>query len=65
MPRKINPVDFSFDLDKIEEENMREIFKSVFVILLASSAFYFGFILGKEKVLSKIPDFQENVDEID
>jgi hypothetical protein len=44
---------------------MRELFKSVFVILLASSAFYFGFMLGKEKVLSKIPDFQEDVEEID
>jgi hypothetical protein len=44
---------------------MKEIFKSFFVILLASSAFYFGFILGKEKAFSQIPDFQEDVEEVD
>ncbi len=43
---------------------MRDLFKSIFVILLASSAFYFGFIIGKEKVMSQIPDFQKESEEI-
>lgn len=38
---------------------MREIFKSLFVLILASSAFYLGFYLGKENVMSQIPDFQD------
>ena len=37
---------------------MREIFKSLFVLILASSAFYLGFYMGKENVMSQIPDFQ-------
>lgn len=65
MNRKINLVDFSLDLDKIEKRNMKDIFKSFFMILLASSAFYIGFVLGKENVLSRIPDFQEDIEETD
>jgi len=38
---------------------MRDIFKSLFVLILASSAFYLGFYMGKENVMSQIPDFQE------
>lgn len=44
---------------------MKEFFKSVFVILLASSAFLIGFSLGKEKVMSQISDFQEDIEEVD
>lgn len=44
---------------------MREIFKSICVFLLASSAFYIGFVLGKERVSSQIPNFQEDVEEIE
>ncbi len=65
MCRKINLVDFLRYLNKNEKTNMKEIFKSVFVILLASSAFYIGFVLGKERVLSQIPDFQEEIEGID
>lgn len=32
-------------------------------LVLASSAFVIGFYLGQEKVVSKIPDFQEEVEE--
>ncbi len=42
---------------------MREIFKSLFVLILASSAFYLGFYMGKENVMSQIPDFQEESEE--
>jgi hypothetical protein len=42
---------------------MRDIFKSLFVLILASSSFYLGFYMGKEKVMSQIPDFQEESEE--
>ena len=42
---------------------MRNIFKSFFTLLLASSAFFIGFYLGKEKIMSKIPDFQEDLED--
>jgi hypothetical protein len=42
---------------------MRNIFKSVMTLVLASSAFIIGFYLGQEKVVSKIPDFQEETEE--
>jgi uncharacterized membrane protein len=42
---------------------MKDIFKSLFVLILASSAFYLGFYLGKENVMSQIPDFQEELEE--
>jgi uncharacterized membrane protein len=42
---------------------MKDIFKSLFVLILASSAFYLGFYLGKEKIASQIPDFQEDSEE--
>ena len=42
---------------------MRDIFKSLFVLILASSAFYLGFYMGKESVMSQIPDFQEESEE--
>jgi len=42
---------------------MRDIFKSLFVLILASSAFYLGFYLGKENVMSQISDFQEESEE--
>ncbi len=41
---------------------MRDIFKSLFVLILASSAFYLGFYMGKENVISQIPDFQEEAE---
>lgn len=42
---------------------MRNIFKSLMTLVLASSAFMIGFYLGQEKVVSKIPDFQEETEE--
>lgn len=41
---------------------MKNIFKSFFALFLASSAFLIGFYLGKEKVKSKIPNFQEDLE---
>jgi len=46
-----------------DERGMKNIFKSFFTLLLASSAFFIGFYLGKEKIISKIPDFQEEIEE--
>jgi len=42
---------------------MKNIFKSFFTLLLASSAFFIVFYLGKEKIMSKIPDFQEDLED--
>lgn len=42
---------------------MRDIFKSLFVLILASSAYYLGYYMGKENVMSQIPDFQEELQE--
>ncbi len=42
---------------------MKDIFKSLFVLILASSAFYLGFYMGKENVMSQISDFQEESEE--
>ena len=42
---------------------MREIFKSLFVLILASSAFSLGFYMGKENVMSQISDFQDEPEE--
>jgi len=39
---------------------MKDFFKTLFAILLTSSAFLIGLYLGSEKVKSKYPDFQEN-----
>lgn len=41
---------------------MKNIFKSFFTLLVASSAFLIGFYLGKEKIKSKISNFQEDLD---
>jgi hypothetical protein len=41
---------------------MRDIFKSLFVLILASSAFYLGFFMGKENVMSQIPNFQDEAE---
>lgn len=42
---------------------MKTIVKSLFTLFLASSAFLIGFYLGQEKIVSKIPDFQEELEE--
>jgi len=42
---------------------MRDIFKSMFVLILASSAFCLGYYMGKENIMSQIPDFQEEAEE--
>ena len=44
---------------------MKNVFKSFFTLMLASSAFLIGFYLGKERIVSKIPDFQEDFEEKD
>jgi len=42
---------------------MKNIFKSLFAFLVASSAFLIGFYLGEEKIKSKIPNFQEELED--
>jgi hypothetical protein len=42
---------------------MRHILKSIFTVMVTSTAFFLGFYLGKEKIMSMVPDFQEDTDE--
>jgi hypothetical protein len=42
---------------------MKNLCKSLFTFLVASSAFLIGFYLGQEKIVSKIPNFQEETEE--
>lgn len=44
---------------------MKDFFKSLFAILITSSAFLLGLYLGSEKVKAKFPDFQEENEEKD
>jgi|Deesub1362A_J573_1020465.scaffolds.fasta_scaffold00101_24 uncharacterized membrane protein (Fun14 family) len=44
------------------KEAMKEVWKSLFTLLAFSSAFILGFYLGQEKVLKKIPEFQEELE---
>jgi hypothetical protein len=37
---------------------MKNLCKSLLALLVTSSAFLIGFYLGKEKIISKIPNFQ-------
>ncbi len=39
---------------------MKDFFKSIFLLLATSCAFFIGFYLGEEKVKSKISDFQKD-----
>ena len=41
---------------------IKNIFKSFLTLLVVSSAFLVGFYLGEEKVKSKIPEFQEDLE---
>jgi hypothetical protein len=41
---------------------MKNFFKTAFTFALVSSAFLIGFYLGQEKIVSKIPKFQEETD---
>jgi hypothetical protein len=59
---------FLFDFCRILDKNllsdkMKNVIKSLFAILLTSSAFFIGFYLGKEKIRTKIPKFQEDLEE--
>jgi hypothetical protein len=38
----------------------KNILKSILTLAIASSAFYIGFYVGQEKIVSKIPDFQQD-----
>ena len=39
---------------------MKSLCKSLLTLALTSTAFFIGFYLGQEKIVSKIPDFQED-----
>ncbi|MFP4081333.1 MAG: hypothetical protein ACLFVG_01100 [Candidatus Aminicenantes bacterium] len=58
----LTPLDFFCQLDK-NLKTMKDIWRSLLAILVASSAFLLGFYLGGEKIKSKIPDFQEDLEE--
>lgn len=42
---------------------MRDLFKTLLLVLSASAAFIVGFYIGGEKVKTGIPDFQEDTEE--
>ena len=44
---------------------MKDFFKSLFAILLTSSAFFVGLYIGQEKIKSKFPDFQEDQEDVE
>jgi len=44
---------------------MKDIIKSMLTIAVFSSAFFLGFYLGQEKVISMIPKFQDEQEETD
>lgn len=44
---------------------MKDFIKSLFAMILASSAFLIGLYIGSEKIKSKYPDFQEKTEEKD
>jgi hypothetical protein len=39
---------------------MKSLCKSLLTLALASTAFFIGFYLGQEKIVSKIPEFQDD-----
>lgn len=41
---------------------MKYIIKPLVALIVAGSAFFFGFYFGQEKVKTKIPDFQDNLE---
>ncbi|MFH1946180.1 MAG: hypothetical protein ABIJ35_07000 [Acidobacteriota bacterium] len=44
---------------------MKDIIKSMLTIAVFASAFFLGFYLGQEKVISMIPKFQDEQEETD
>jgi len=42
---------------------MKNLIKTLVTMALASSAFFIGFYLGQEKIVSRIPNFQEDLEE--
>jgi len=42
---------------------MKDLCKSLFTLFVVSSAFMIGFYLGQEKIVSKIPNFQDESEE--
>jgi hypothetical protein len=46
------------------KDRMKDFCKTMFTLFLVSSAFMIGFYLGQEKIVSKIPNFQEESEEI-
>jgi len=47
-------------LKKIGFAMIKNIMKSLMTLVITSSAFLIGFYIGQEKIVSKIPDFQED-----
>ncbi len=41
---------------------MKDLFKVFFTILIFSSAFLVGLYLGEEKLKSKVPNFQDDIE---
>ena len=44
---------------------MKSFCKSLFTLALASTAFFIGFYLGQEKIVSRFPNFQDDQDDQD
>ncbi len=63
-------VDFFLDLSEYLKGNyfksskmIKNLIKAIVTLTLTSSAFFIGFYLGQEKIVSRIPNFQEDSEE--
>ena len=64
--REQSTVDFSCHLYKIfTERTMKNVFRTLFTIVVTSSAFMIGYYLGQEKIMGMIPKFQEETEDKD
>ncbi len=44
---------------------MKNVFRTLFTIVVTSSAFMIGYYLGQEKIMGMIPKFQEETEDKD
>ncbi|OQX51624.1 MAG: hypothetical protein B5M54_10780 [Candidatus Aminicenantes bacterium 4484_214] len=62
MGKRLTSILFMINMESLRKDIMKDLWKSLFTLLAFSSAFVIGFYLGKEKVLKKIPEFQEELE---
>jgi uncharacterized membrane protein (Fun14 family) len=52
-----------FDINLKRKVTMKDLFKTLLLILSASTAFLIGYYLGGERFKAKIPNFQDELEE--